>query len=151
MFHVKQTCISPYFMDTSIFLQVGVKIFLKNKQGFYLLLRRSAEKYPNIKNFWDIPGGRIFPGTPLFENIQREVHEETELVVTGTLKLICAQDIIRGEEKHIVRLTYTGEANGNPVLNEEHIEFRWLTLKSMLEIKELDEFTREVIESGLVL
>lgn len=148
---MKRACISQYFMNTSILLQVGVKIFLKNRKGVYLLLRRSAEKYPSIKNFWDIPGGRIFPGTPLFENIQREVREETELVVTGAPKLICAQDIIREEEKHIVRLTYEGEANGNPVLNEEHIEYRWLTLKGMLEIKELDEFTREVIEKGLVV
>ena len=134
----------------STILQVGVKIFLQNPEGKYLLLRRSSERYPNIQNFWDIPGGRINPGTPLFENIRREVQEETKLPVIGTPELIAAQDIIRGQEKHIVRLTFTGGTNGEPLLHEEHTEYKWLTLAEMLHVKELDEFTREVIERGLV-
>ena len=127
-----------------------MKIFLKNKDGKYLLLRRSPVRYPNIANFWDIPGGRIIPGTTLIENIKREVMEETKLEVTGTPRFIYAQDIIRGTEKHIVRLSYVGEAVGEPVLHEEHTDFRWLTLSDMLNIKELDEFAREVIEQKLV-
>ncbi|HEA84446.1 MAG TPA: NUDIX hydrolase, partial [Candidatus Wildermuthbacteria bacterium] len=61
-------------------LQVGVKILLQNKDGKYLLVRRSPEKYPEIeaKNSWGIVGGRIIPGSPLFENLKREVKEETE-------------------------------------------------------------------------
>ncbi len=137
-------------MDKSIILQVGVKIFLRNKSGTYLLLRRSQARYPNIKNFWDIPGGRINPGTPLFENLKREVEEETKLEIAGTPKLIAAQDIIRGTEKHIVRLTFIGETSGEPVLNEEHTEYKWLALSDMLHVKELDEFTREIIEKDLV-
>ena len=150
-------------MNESIFLQVGVKIFLKKEDGKYLLLKRSSVRYPNIKNFWDIPGGRIFPGTPLFENIRREVFEETKLQVLVEPRLISAQDIIRLPEKHIVRLTFLGEISGSPeqllsgkicsgepILNEEHTEYKWLTLAEMLHVKELDEFTREVIEKNLV-
>jgi len=40
-------------------LQVGVKILLKNSEGKYLLIRRSAEKYPEVGARWDIVGGRI--------------------------------------------------------------------------------------------
>ncbi|KKW11000.1 MAG: hypothetical protein UY50_C0023G0046 [Parcubacteria group bacterium GW2011_GWA2_49_9] len=137
-------------MEKSIVLQVGVKIFLKNEFGKYLLLKRSPVRYPNIKNFWDIPGGRIFPGTPLLENIKREVFEETKLSVAGDLKLIGAQDIIRLPEKHIVRLTFSAATSGEPVLNEEHLEFKWLTLEEMKNIKELDEFTREILEKNLI-
>ena len=137
-------------MEKSIVLQVGVKIFLKNEFGKYLLLKRSPVRYPNIKNFWDIPGGRIFPGTPLLENIKREVFEETKLSVAGDLKLIGAQDIIRLPEKHIVRLTFSAATSGEPVLNEEHLEFKWLTLEEMKNIKELDEFTREILEKELI-
>ena len=137
-------------MSKSILLQVGVKVFLKNEKGGYLLLKRSSVRYPNIKNFWDIPGGRILPGTPLLENIKREVFEETKLVLVHDPKLISAQDIIRLPEKHIVRLTFLGEISGKPILNEEHTEFKWLTLDEMLHVKELDEFTREVIEKKLV-
>lgn len=38
-------------------LQVGVKVLLKNKEGNYLLLRRSLKKYPGVKGRWDIAGG----------------------------------------------------------------------------------------------
>ena len=137
-------------MDKSILLQVGVKIFLKNIDGRYLLLRRSPVRYPNVKNFMDIPGGRIIPGTPLFENIRREVFEETKLTVLGEPKLIGAQDIIRLPEKHIVRLTFIGETSGTPVLDEEHLEFKWVTLGEMKNAQELDEFTREILEKNFI-
>ena len=50
-------------------LQVGVKILLKNREGKFLLMRRSEEKYRDVLQKWDIPGGRIDPGKPLMENI----------------------------------------------------------------------------------
>ena len=135
-------------MNTSILLQVGVKIFLKNTEGKYLLLKRSAIRYPNIKNFWDIPGGRIFPGTPLLENIRREVFEETKLYVSGEPKLIGVQDIIRLPEKHIVRLTFSATTSGSPVLDEDHLEFKWVALEEMKSVKGLDEFTHEILEKN---
>lgn len=135
-------------MNKSIVLQVGVKIFLKNTKGKYLILKRSAIRYPNLKNFWDIPGGRIFPGTPLLENIKREVFEETKLSVLSEPKLIGVQDIIRLPEKHIVRLTFTSTTSGVPVLDEEHLKFKWLTLGEMKRMKGLDEFTREILENN---
>ena len=131
----------------SITLQVGVKIFLRNHEGKFLLLKRSSVRYPNIKNFWDIPGGRIDPGSRLVDNLTREVREETKLGIASAPKLIAAQDIIR-PDKHIVRLTFYGDTSGEPTLHEEHTEYRWLSLEEMLSIPELDEFTREVIETG---
>jgi len=38
----------------NITLQVGVKALLKNKQGKYLLLKRSSVKYPEVEGHWDI-------------------------------------------------------------------------------------------------
>ena len=121
---------------------------MKNTEGKYLLLKRSAIRYPNIKNFWDIPGGRIFPGTPLLENIRREVFEETKLYVSGEPKLIGVQDIIRLPEKHIVRLTFSATTSGSPVLDEDHLEFKWVALEEMKSVKGLDEFTHEILEKN---
>lgn len=136
-------------MDKSIRLQVGVKIFLRNDSEKYLLLKRSPVRYPNIKNCWDIPGGRIIPGTKILENIKREVFEETRLPVLDKPKLIDVQDIIHLPEKHIVRLSFSSRTSGEPVLNEEHLEFRWVTLGEMKEVKKLDEFTHEVLNKHL--
>lgn len=136
-------------MDKSIRLQVGVKIFLKNNFKKYLLLKRSPARYPNIKNCWDIPGGRIVPGTTILENIKREVFEETRLPVLDKPKLVDVQDIIHPHEKHIVRLSSSSRTSGEPVLNEEHLEFMWVTLGEMKEVKKLDEFTREILDRHL--
>ena len=52
-----------------VILQVGVKALLQNKEGKYLLLRRSKEKYKEVEGEWDIVGGRINPGSDLLENL----------------------------------------------------------------------------------
>src|SRR4051812_23745186 len=114
-------------------LQVGVKAVLRNKDGKILLLKRSAEKYPDVKqDKWDIVGGRIVPGTPLLENLKREIKEETGLNLTGEPKLIAAQDILKNLEKHVVRLTYVGEVSTDDViLDEDHDEFEWFSLEDL--------------------
>ena len=50
-------------------LQVGVKILLKNKDEKYLVVLRSAIKYPEVGAQWEVAGGRIEPGTFLLENL----------------------------------------------------------------------------------
>lgn len=135
--------------SVSILLQVGVKIFLESEEGKFLLLKRSQNKYPTIKNLWDIPGGRINPGTALIENLQREVLEETDLAILGEPKLLYAQDILKSE-KHIVRLTFRARANGEPRLNDESTDFRWSSVDEMLQLPTLDEFTLEVLEKRLL-
>jgi ADP-ribose pyrophosphatase YjhB (NUDIX family) len=71
----------------------------------------------------------------LIENLRREVKEETQLEIISEPKLICAQDIIPGDEKHIVRLSYIGDTNGEP----------------MLDISEnVDIYAKSIIDGGLL-
>src|SRR3989344_6550613 len=118
-------------------LQVGVKIILENKEGKFLMLLRSAIKYPEAGAKWEIGGGRINPGTPLLENLKREVVEETGLEITGDPKLIAAQDILRSL-KHIVRLTYVGHADGEVKLSDEHTEYKWVSKEELDKIDPID-------------
>ncbi|OGI64366.1 hypothetical protein A2914_01880 [Candidatus Nomurabacteria bacterium RIFCSPLOWO2_01_FULL_41_21] len=126
-------------------LQVGVKIFLKNKDNKYLTICRSPEKYTDVPKHWDFPGGRINPGTSLLENLKREVMEETGLQIKGEPNLITAQDIIR-PHKHIVRLTYVGFADGEVMLSDEHLDFKWLTLSELKNLEPMDKYFKEVLE-----
>jgi 8-oxo-dGTP diphosphatase len=128
-------------------LQVGVKILLKNKEGKYLVLCRSAEKYPEAGKQWEIPGGRINPGTSLMENLKREVMEETGLEITGKVTLITAQDIIR-PHKHIVRLTYAGFADGAVRLSDEHTEYKWIDGRDISALDPIDTYLKEVITNS---
>jgi 8-oxo-dGTP diphosphatase len=125
-------------------LQVGVKILLKNKDGKYLVVCRSAEKYPEVGAKWDIVGGRIDPGTNLLENLKREVMEETGLEIKYEPKLITAQDILR-PHKHIVRLTYTGFADGEVKLSDEHTEYKWLSLEEISKIENIDSYLKDAL------
>ncbi len=135
---------------TEIKLQVGVKIFLKNKDGKFLLLKRNLEKYQEIRGEWDIVGGRIEPGSKLLDNLKREVMEETQLEIIGEPKLIFAQDIIPNEEKHVVRLTYVGETTGEPVLDtSENIEYKWLTIAEIKNQENLDIYVKEIVDLGM--
>jgi ADP-ribose pyrophosphatase YjhB (NUDIX family) len=133
-----------------IVLQVGVKVLLKNSDGKILLLKRSEEKYGKTQGSWDIPGGRIDPGSELIANLKREVEEETRLAMISAPRLVAAQDIMP-PERHIVRLTYTAHTEGEPVLDlTESTEYRWLTFAELAAEQDLDTYVRQLIGSGLV-
>ncbi|MFA5991326.1 MAG: NUDIX domain-containing protein [Candidatus Doudnabacteria bacterium] len=131
-------------------LQVGVKILLQNSDGKYLLVRRNPKKYPEVGPKWDIVGGRINAGTTLLENLKREIKEEVGLEYTGEPKLVAAQDILVRRyadsadsadtalneiTRHVVRLTFLGEIEGEPKIDEDHLEAGWFSAK---EIKNFD-------------
>lgn len=128
-------------------LQVGVKVLLKNKEGKFLLVHRSRNKYPEKENPWDIVGGRINPGETLINNLAREVKEEIGLNLVSEPKLVAAQDILREDNVHIVRLTYLGEAEGEVKLdieeNDQHEWFTWTQIESMQD--ELNKYLQAIL------
>ncbi|MBI2641955.1 MAG: NUDIX hydrolase [Candidatus Wildermuthbacteria bacterium] len=128
-------------------LQVGVKALLKNKDGKYLLVRRSSEKYPEVGARWDIVGGRINPGTTLIENLKREIKEEVGLDLIEEPRLVAAQDILRIEGRHVVRLTYLGAIEGQPKLDGDHTEFNWFTMEEIKKLENLDIYFKELIDT----
>lgn len=133
-------------------LQVGVKVLLRNPEGNYLILKRSLEKYGNLSGCWDIVGGRIDPGTELIDNLRREVMEEIQLEITSVPILIAAQDIIPNTGQHVVRLTYTAETIGTPILDMvEHTEYRWVTSEELREEPDLDRYVRELLNTHLLI
>lgn len=133
-------------------LQVGVKILLRNKEGKYLLIKRSPIKYPDASGGWDIAGGRIEPGSTLLDNLKREVKEETNLELVEEPRLLGAQDILRVPGRHIVRLTYTGLAEGQVKLDEkENIEFKWLTIDEIKKVSDLCVYLKELLDKNILL
>ena len=132
-------------------LQVGVKAFIRNEKGQYLVLRKNPDHNKYATYAWDIPGGRIDTGASLIDNLAREIKEETsmELLRDFEPKLIYAQDIIR-ETFHVVRLSYLAHADGEVVLSPEHTDFKWVSLEELKTLAGLDTFTEEVVQKGLI-
>jgi len=132
-------------------LQVGVKVFLENNQGEFLLLHRNLKKYPAVQGTWDIVGGRINVETPLIENLSREVFEETGLTLTSQPTLIYAQDIFVEDKKHVVRLTYRASTEGVIVLDtSENDSCTWLTIDAMKEKDDLDIYIKDILDQNLL-
>ena len=134
-------------------LQVGVKALLRNLEGKFLLLERNMEKYPDVAHNqrWDIVGGRIEPGTLLLENLERELFEETGLKLHGKPKVVAAQDILTTGGRHIVRITYVSETLGGEVkLDEDHQDYKWLTIEEIRGLDGLDGYFKELLDSGIL-
>ncbi len=131
---------------------MGVKALLQNPEGKFLLVRRSADRYPEVGPKWDIVGGRIEPGTPLLENLKREIQEEVGLVLIAEPRLIAAQDILRIPGRHVVRLTYVAPISGDPRLDSDHTEFRWASREELAQLteKELDIYVKALLNAGLL-
>lgn len=138
--------------EDKIKLEVGVKILLKNKEGKYLFLRRNPDKYRDLGNKWDIVGGRINAGKSLLENLKREIKEETKLSLKQKPTLIAAQDIFVSDKHQVVRLTYIGEVNGEPVLSVEHSQYSWLSREDIYNTSrdEFDQAFAELLNKNIV-
>jgi len=147
---IRQIGLNDFLMlyNSHMELQVGVKAFLKNKDRKYLLVRRSSEKYPEVGAKWDIVGGRIIPGTPLIDNLKREIKEEVNLELTETPTLVAAQDILQISDKHVVRLTYVGVIDGQPKLDDEHTEYGWFTIEEIKKLENVDKYFKELLDSN---
>lgn len=139
-------------VEGEIVLQVGVKVLLKNKDGLYLLIRSNPKKYPEKGARWDIVGGRINAGSTLIENLKREVKEESNLELADEPQLMAAQDILRVPGRHVVRLTYVGNIDGQPKIDEESTEYKWFTADEIkvLSYDELDIYFKELLEKGII-
>lgn len=117
-------------------LEVGVKAFIRRSDGKFLVLQR-AKPYPDSEILrWDIPGGRIVPGEEMEQALEREIREETGLKLKRVEKILAAQDILRVEGKHTVRITFLAKATGEVKIDpQEHIGFRWANLSEMKKLE----------------
>ena len=123
---------------------VGGLIF--DPAGRVLMIR--THKWSNL---WGIPGGKTDYGETSEQALRREIREETALEVTD-VRFVLVQDCIHSKEffreAHFVLLNYTCRC-GSPEqvrLNEEAIEFRWVSLEAARRLR-LNQPTRVLLNS----
>ena len=82
----------------------------------------------------------------------RELKEETNLDLVAAPRLVGAQDILRIEARHVVRLSYAADIEGEPEIDEESEEYKWFTLAEMKSLteKELDIYFKELLDKNLI-
>lgn len=108
-------------------------------------------------DLWGIPGGKIKRGEPSEYALQREILEETALVIED-IRFVLVQDCIDSTEfmrpEHFILLNYIARARSTEViLNDEAEDFLWLTPMEALEY-DLNQPTRilllEAIEREMI-
>jgi 8-oxo-dGTP diphosphatase len=124
-------------------LAVSAVIF---RDGKILLVRRARSP---AKGFYSLPGGRVEFGESLHDALHREVREETGLKIE-IVGLAGWREVLPGTTGggHYVIMSFAARwAAGEPVLNEEHDDFKWLKSEEVGDLK-LTGGLVEVVEAA---
>ncbi len=103
-------------------LAVSAAIFRDDK---VLLVRRARSP---AKGLYSLPGGRVEFGESLHKALHREVDEETALKIE-IVELAGWREVLPGTGGggHYLIMSFAARwIAGEPVLNHEHDDFRWL-------------------------
>jgi 8-oxo-dGTP diphosphatase len=119
------------------FLAVSAAIMRGNK---VLVVRRARKPALNL---YTLPGGAVEAGETLQEAVVREVREETQLAIEPVALAGHREVIVRDAqgrvERHFVILSFAARwLAGEPVLNEELDDARWLDPSELSGLKTTD-------------
>ena len=112
-------------------LAVSAAIF---RDGKILLVRRA--RFP-AKGFYTLPGGRVEFGETLHAALRREVLEETALEIE-IVGLAGWREVLPGTSGggHYLIMSFAARWNaGEPVLNDELDDYKWLAPDAIGELK----------------
>jgi 8-oxo-dGTP diphosphatase len=124
-------------------LAVSAAIF---RDGKILLVRRARSP---AKGSYSLPGGRVEFGETLHTALHREVDEETALKIE-IAGLAGWREVVPGAGGggHYVIMSFAARwSSGEPVLNDEHDDFRWQAPESLDDLKVTDGLP-EIIEAA---
>jgi 8-oxo-dGTP diphosphatase len=124
-------------------LAVSAAIF---RDGNILLVRRARSP---AKGYYSLPGGRVEFGETLHTALHREVAEETALKIE-IVGLAGWREVVPGTGGggHYLIMSFAARwASGEPVLNDELDDFRWLKPDATGDLK-LTGGLQEVIRSA---
>jgi len=125
-------------------LLVG-SVFLPGPQGI-LLVKRSPGSFNEGQ--WEVPGGRLKKGENFQQMMEREMFEETNLVVTVSPPFMTSKGTILTDGPYSGLLYAPVYAIGTYIrgmlkLGKEHDDYVWMSYENMLGMKNLTSHTRE--------
>ena len=124
-------------------LAVSAAIF---RDGKILLVRRALSP---AKGFYSLPGGRVEFGETLHAAVHREVDEETALKIE-IVDLAGWREVVPGTSGggHYLIMSFAARWSfGEPVLNDELDDFRWLAPDALGDLT-VTAGLRDIIQSA---
>jgi 8-oxo-dGTP diphosphatase len=106
-------------------------------------------------NLYTLPGGAVELGETLHEAVMREVREETQLLIEPVAlageREVIVRDAQQRIERHFVILCFAARwLSGEPVLNEELDDARWLEPSALAALKTTDGLA-EIVANAFAL
>jgi ADP-ribose pyrophosphatase YjhB (NUDIX family) len=132
------------------FLAVSAAIM---RDGKVLAVRRARQPALNL---YTMPGGVVEIGETLHEAVKREVREETALEIEPVALAGHREAILRDREgrveRHFIILCFAARwLSGEPVLNEELDDARWLTLAELSALRTTEGLSEIVTAAADVM
>jgi len=115
--------------------RVNRALILNDKKDILLIQRSKNDSYMPGK--WEFPGGKLDAGQDISNALEREVLEETSLVVIPTDKIAYWHSEILTSGKYagmpyVVLIGIAKSVGGNVALSSEHDGFAWVDKKNVL-------------------
>jgi ADP-ribose pyrophosphatase YjhB (NUDIX family) len=132
------------------YLAVSAAIF---RNGQVLVVRRARKPALNL---YTLPGGVVEAGEPLADAVVREVREETSLEIEP-VGLAGHREVIERDaegrvERHFVIMSFAARwRGGEPVLNDELDDARWLDPSELAGYRTTDGLAEIVIAAAALL
>ncbi len=127
---------------------VGIKgVIIRDDK--VLLLRANGGK--GRRDIWEMPGGRIDDDEVIQQTLTRELHEELANINNITIGRILHAtrlpwNIDNTNSLTLIFYQVTADFDGDPVISDEHMDWRWCTLDEALELA--NEFTLPAIKAA---
>lgn len=128
------------------------RCFVLNERKEFLFIQRSQTDTHN-PSLWEAPGGKLDEGQDLSRALEREVIEETGLLVEPSSRLVYADSYIVGDGKYkglpyIVLFSIGRLVGGTLKLSDEHDDAKWVTYAQALTYDMPDEVRKALIVLG---
>ena len=111
-------------------VKVEVGVFVK-RNGKILVGKRKGSHGAGT---WALPGGHLEPGESFERCCEREVLEETGLVVNNISPMVFTNDVFHQEGLHYITLFFKGEYESGEAIVAEPLhceEWRWVSLEDI--------------------
>lgn len=128
------------------FIGVGCGAIIINDKNEVLLLKRSIHSRTD-PGLWSRPGGQVEFNESIEQAVEREVKEETGIIVKAVRRLDYTETISDDKTTHWIALGFLAKhISGEPinVEPEKHDEIRWFALNNLPD--NLADYTKNSIE-----
>ena len=112
---------------------VGIKGVIR--KGDKVLILKAVDK----DGIWEVPGGRINDNETIEQTLRRELKEELPNIQNVQMYEVLAAYRLRKDvdgDVSLVLIFYkvTADFDGEPIVGEEHTQWRWATQNEALEL-----------------